>query len=264
MKLFALINIFMGCSSIMSLQTNNLYDDNEEFFTNYLSFRENSPDTNILEFNSIMSLLPDVSNLNILDIGCGYGNMCKILSDRGAASVTGIDISHKMINLATKESLHYKNIKYINDDIYQFQGRENSYDLILSSLCLHYLPETTIFLKKISSLIKNKGEFIFSQEHPICTSYAGMDGWIKSSEGSNIHWPIDNYAVETLRENLWLGNNITKYHRRFSTIMNGLIENKFNISRILEPCFESSSKMSDFYNDENRRPRFLIVKCVAM
>ena len=54
---------------------NNVYD-NQEFFEQYQSMREDKINANNLIENSIMiSMLPDVKGKTILDLGCGDGNM---------------------------------------------------------------------------------------------------------------------------------------------------------------------------------------------
>ena len=51
----------------------NVYD-NEVFFEGYQKIRENKVNANILfEKPALFSLLPEVKELKILDLGCGYG-----------------------------------------------------------------------------------------------------------------------------------------------------------------------------------------------
>ena len=59
----------------------------------------------------------NISNLNILDLGCGGGLTCEPLARLGA-NVTGIDFIKKNIEVAKKHSLNSKlKIKYINNDL---------------------------------------------------------------------------------------------------------------------------------------------------
>jgi SAM-dependent methyltransferase len=43
--------------------------------------------------NNLMSFLGRVDNLDVLDLGCGRGLLTKSLADKGAASITGVDVS---------------------------------------------------------------------------------------------------------------------------------------------------------------------------
>lgn len=54
---------------------NNVYD-NQDFFEQYQSMREDKINANNLIENPIMiSMLPDVKGKTILDLGCGDSNM---------------------------------------------------------------------------------------------------------------------------------------------------------------------------------------------
>ncbi len=53
----------------------------------------------------------DVTGLTVLDCGCGEGRFCRILAQRGATSVLGLDLCEPMI-LAAREL-------QVGGDIYQ-------------------------------------------------------------------------------------------------------------------------------------------------
>ena len=49
------------------------------------------------EWHQLEPLFPELQGKDVLDLGCGYGWHCKYAADMGARSVTGIDLSEKMI-----------------------------------------------------------------------------------------------------------------------------------------------------------------------
>ena len=55
------------------------------------------------EFGAFRSMLPELKNLRVLDLGCGYGLLCDYIRQHGAASVVGVDISTKMLEVARRE-----------------------------------------------------------------------------------------------------------------------------------------------------------------
>ena len=64
----------------------NIYD-NPEFFAGYDHLRETGAGINeALEQPAIRSLLPDVRGMRVLDMGCGAGEMCRLLIEKGAKS----------------------------------------------------------------------------------------------------------------------------------------------------------------------------------
>lgn len=102
---------------------------------------------------------------------------------------------------------------------------------------------------------------IFSQEHPIATAKKIPEGWSRNDSGEKLHWILDNYAEEGLREHNWLVNGVIKYHRTLARIINSLVDNGLGIERILEPTasVEAEAANNDLLN-ERRRPPFILIK----
>ncbi|MBR3082928.1 MAG: class I SAM-dependent methyltransferase, partial [Clostridiales bacterium] len=72
--------------------------DNETFFENYQKLREREVNANnLFEIPERFKLLPDLKGLRILDLGCGSGEHCREYIEMGAKTVTGLDISEKML-----------------------------------------------------------------------------------------------------------------------------------------------------------------------
>lgn len=114
----------------------NIYD-NDTFFNGYHKLRENIDSANNLEERpAIFSILPDVKGKNIIDLGCGYGENCKTFSEMGADLVVGIDISHKMLDIAKKEN-SANNIEYSNLPMEGIKSIAKKFDIVVSSLAMH-------------------------------------------------------------------------------------------------------------------------------
>jgi SAM-dependent methyltransferase len=57
-----------------------------------------------IECFTLMKLIGDPRGLTVLDVGCGEGFYTRMIRERGAARATGIDLSHRMIELACTAS----------------------------------------------------------------------------------------------------------------------------------------------------------------
>lgn len=76
-----------------------------------------SPSTLFLEAPSFIKAVGDVSNKKIIDFACGEGYYTRILKNLGANSVTGLDLSPEMIDLAiAQEQQKPLGIKYLVAD----------------------------------------------------------------------------------------------------------------------------------------------------
>lgn len=244
----------------------NIYD-NETFYEGYKKIRENANNANnLFEIPALLSLLPDLRGKRILDLGCGFGEHCKMFVEKGAACVVGVDISEKMLEVAKRENSDDK-ITYLNmamEDIdridVNLQGGME-FDLVISSLALHYVEDFTGVVTKIYRMLSKGGYFIFSQENPLCTCHSGGNRWTKDENGNKLYLNLSNYGVEGERESVWFVDNVKKYQRTFSTIVNTLTEAGFSIEKMIEPL-PTEEILADHpdQSDLFHKPDFLLVK----
>ena len=96
----------------------------------------------------------------MLDLGCGYGWHCIYAMEHGASSVVGVDISHKMLEVA-KEKTHFPQVEYKCCAMEDVEFPEESFDVILSSLAFHYVADYEILVKKIYRITKKEKYCIF-------------------------------------------------------------------------------------------------------
>lgn len=238
----------------------NIYD-NETFFEGYKKIRDNDINANnLFEIPALFSLLPELNGKRVLDLGCGFGEHCMSYIKMGAAKVTGIDISEKMLEVARKENCDTK-ITYMNMPIEDISQINETFDVVVSSLAFHYIEDFTGVVNSVYEMLDNSGTFVFSQEHPLCTCHSGGDRWTKDSEGNKLYLNLSNYGLEGERESVWFVNNVKKYHRTFSNIVNTLIEAGFSIEKMIEPL-PAKELLTKYpmYKDLFHKPDFLLVK----
>jgi 2-polyprenyl-3-methyl-5-hydroxy-6-metoxy-1,4-benzoquinol methylase len=115
----------------------------------------------------------EVSNMKILDYGCGSGLLAsKVAEEFPSAIVHGYDQSLDMIEIA-RERFFGKNLQFLTKtDSLQVK----SYDYIILSSVLHevysqfgYLPTIPAFLNELKSFLKPKG-YIISRDNYISDS----------------------------------------------------------------------------------------------
>ena len=152
----------------------NKYDDNI-FFQKYSQMsRSQQGLAGAGEWETLRKLLPDFKDKRVLDLGCGYGWHCIYAMEHGASSVVGVDISHKMLEVA-KEKTHFPQVEYKCCAIEDVEFPEESFDVILSSLAFHYVADYEILVKKIYRILKSGGKLVFTVEHPVFTAYGTQD-----------------------------------------------------------------------------------------
>ena len=238
----------------------NIYD-NETFFEGYKKLRENEVNANnLFEIPALFSMMPDLKDKTILDLGCGFGEHCKRFVESGAKKVVGIDISEKMLEIAKQENADSK-ITYINMPMENISQLKEKFDVVISSLAFHYVEDFAGVVKNIFDLLNEDGIFLFSQENPLCTCFSGGNRWTKDENGNKLYINLSNYGIEGERESSWFVDNVKKYHRTFSSIINTLIETGFIIEKMIEPLpTEDLLKKYPAYKDLFHKPDFLLVK----
>lgn len=239
----------------------NIYD-NEQFFEKYSEMDRSKKGLLAAgEWDTLKELLPDFKGKRMLDLGCGYGWHCIYAIEQGADSAVGIDISSKMLEVARSKT-SYPQVEYKCVAMEDMEFSKESFDIVLSSLALHYIESFDTVAKKVYSFLKQGGNFVFSVEHPVFTAYGTQD-WYYGKNGEILHFPVDNYYYEGKRTANFLGEEVTKYHKTLTTYLNGLLENGFEIRNIVEPMPpERLIETVPGMKDEMRRPMMLIVSAV--
>lgn len=235
--------------------------DNETFFAGYRKIRETSGNANdLFEIPVLFSMMPELAGKRVLDLGCGYGEHCKLFVQAGAAQVVGIDISEKMLAVAQTENSDPK-IQYMQlamEDLSQLQAQ---FDLVVSSLALHYVADFDGVVANVYRLLRDGGTFLFSQEHPLVTAHCGGNRWTKDENGEKLHMNLANYGIEGQRDTSWFIDHIQIYHRTFSTIINTLVGAGFSIGQVEEPLpTEALLEQFPQHRDLFHKPDFLLIK----
>lgn len=114
---------------------------------------------------AIVTGLPFASSdpVDIIDLGCGTGTVALAIKKQFPHStVTCLDLSDKMIELAKSKLKDYPDIHYITADFYEFEFFRK-YDAVVSSLALHHLitnEDKQSFYRKIAGGLNSGGVFI--------------------------------------------------------------------------------------------------------
>lgn len=239
----------------------NKYDD-DSFFQKYSRMDRSVKGLDGAgEWKTLERLLPDFHGKRVLDIGCGFGWHCRYAVEHGAAAVTGVDISEKM--LAKARSMEYADtIEYLLKPMEDIDFPAASFDIVISSLAFHYTPDFHGICRKVSHCLAPGGMFVFSVEHPVFTA-EGRQDWHYNGEGGIMHWPVDGYFKEGPRKAVFLGEEVTKYHRTLTTYLTALAANGFQLTALEEP--QPSPELLDSIpgmRDELRRPMMLIISAL--
>ena len=170
-----------------------------------------------IEAFSLMELLGDPTGRSVLDVACGEGFYTRMIRRRGAAKVTGVDLSEGMIGLArNQEAEHRQGITYLVGDARRLAPGEQ-YDVVVAAYLLNYArtrDELQAMCAGVSRCLKPGGRFVTVNSNPAlhfpsATSYrqygfetSAVGRWV---EGAPVKWTfrledgsfdIENYYLD--------------------------------------------------------------------
>jgi SAM-dependent methyltransferase len=202
-------------------------------------------------------MLPPLADADVLDLGCGFGPFCRYAVDQGAASVVGVDISERMLAEAEARGRGLP-IRYERADLETYVPAKGAYDLVFSSLAVHYLADFDGFVARVRDALKPGGQFVFSMEHPVFAARANPD-LIRDKDG-HLLGVVDDYLREGERITSWIADGVVKYHRLISTTITALQRHGLRLDHIEEwAATDADIAVHPEWAEERYQPMFLLL-----
>lgn len=205
---------------------------------------------------AMLKVLPaDIEQMTVLDAGCAAGWYTEQFIIRGAR-VTAVDLSPAMVE-ACKRRVGNEATVFACDITEDLPFEDEAFDLIVSSLTLHYIEDWTLTFREFQRVLKPGGSLIFSVHHPF------MD--VK-------HVDRPDYFARELLTEVWNKQEsgpveVTFYRRPIQEIIN-VTSSRFIIEQIVEPQPSLANKdnpeaaewVAKWFDRLMTNPHFLIVK----
>jgi 2-polyprenyl-3-methyl-5-hydroxy-6-metoxy-1,4-benzoquinol methylase len=108
-----------------------------------------------------LDLIPNNKNVNILEVGVGFGQFMKFLKDYRYKSVSGVDASSEVVEFCINENL---NVTLAEDFVEFFKNINDKYDVIIANDILeHFTKDELIDLLTNLKKCLNKGGSIIGK-----------------------------------------------------------------------------------------------------
>ncbi|MDX2270957.1 MAG: class I SAM-dependent methyltransferase [Cyanobacteriota bacterium] len=214
--------------------------------TSYAETVDLRPMNAYYERPAMLSLLPDLLNKKVLDVGCGTGWYSEQLVGRGA-QVTAFDLNQEFVR-QTEQRLNQKAIILQADLSCPLTfARDRQFDLVICPLVMHYLKSWQPVFDEFFRILKPGGILLFSTHHP-------FSDWKEFQK--------EDYFALDLLEDEWDIGNVQFYRRPLSLMTSDLYESGFCIERIVEPQPTESFRQArpEWYERLMKSPWFLIIR----
>ncbi len=115
---------------------------------------------------AFMAMLPDVTGLRGLDIGCGEGHNTRLVAQRGAA-LTALDIARRFVTYAQEmEAQEPRGITYLHASAVDLPFADAHFDFAMATMSLMDVPDQDRAIHEVARVLKPGGFFQFSILHP--------------------------------------------------------------------------------------------------
>ncbi|MHC4796800.1 MAG: class I SAM-dependent methyltransferase [Planctomycetota bacterium] len=221
---------------------------------------------------AFFEMLPEVSGLRGIDIGCGEGHSTRLLAQRGA-KMTGIDISTKFIEHA-KQAEEQLDIEYQVASSEKLPFADESFDFAIAIMSLMDMPTPDSAIIEAYRVLKPGGFFQFSILHPCFHTLRWK--WIYDDQGNKVALECGDYFHEGFGEiEEWIFSTtpdelkeqlppfrIPRFFRTLGSWLNILLDTGFILERFEEPrATDEAVRKYPGLDDTQIIAWFLLVRC---
>jgi ubiquinone/menaquinone biosynthesis C-methylase UbiE len=213
----------------------------------YAAEIDSRPWNALYERPATLALLPDVEGMHVLDAGCGSGWYADWLVRHGA-NVVAVDRSAQMVTLAERRLNGRAQVMQGDVSALASLVHNGTFDLIVSSLVLHYLADLPAIFAEWARVLKPGGSLVFSTHHPVRPASLLDPGYLQA---------------QLIEERWgWLGEMMRYYQRPLCDLTEPLAAAGFVIERMCEPTPSDELKSADpkGYDRLSRLPPFIFVR----
>ena len=169
----------------------------------------------------------------VLDIGCGDGQISRMLAARGA-QVVGIDPTWNQITVAHRRGGGAAYARAAADGL---PFRAATFDAAVACLVFEHIDAVDEAIAEVARVVKPGGRFCFFLNHPLLQTPGS--GWIDDQilDPPEQYWRIGPYLTEAETiEQVELGVYIRFIHRPLSRYLNALAEHGLVLEQMVEPA----------------------------
>ena len=136
------------------------FNESRESVEKYFEWRAERNRPLVDKLNGIINL----KGLKILEIGCGFGQLTKLLSENGAF-VTSTEIDGKTYSIAKKMLRGAKNVKLILVNGEKLQFRDGTFDMVILFDVIEHVTNPQNMMQECKRVLKSNG-FLYCEFTP--------------------------------------------------------------------------------------------------
>lgn len=221
---------------------------------------------------AFFELLPDVTRLAGLDIGCGEGYNTRKLAERGARMVA-LDVAATFVQ-AARDYEPSDDIRYLQASALNLPFASESFDFVTAFMSLMDVAGPETVLPEVARVLKPGGFLQFSILHP-CFSPMHRR-LVRNESGRPVAIEVARYFDRVNGEiERWIFNaappeakagldpfQTPRFHRTLADWLNALTDSGLSVERCVEPTADEETAARVRGLDDTRiAPNFILFRC---
>lgn len=205
-----------------------------------------------------LGVLPDLDGVDVVELGCGGGQLAVGIAERGAGRVVGVDLSRAQLEFAAALiDDRAVEMMVVEGDVTQVPVQEGVADVVVSAYVFQWVPDLGAVFQEAARLLRPGGVFVFSVPHPF---YSVFDPETETLQRT-YHDPVETrYSEDGIEPEQVL------FRRRLSEIHEALRRAGFVVDRLVEPGIDDPSVFESQWESNAelmaKIPRTLVVRAV--
>jgi SAM-dependent methyltransferase len=170
---------------------------------------------------------------DVLDVGCGDGQVARVLAE-GGAHVVGVDPTWNQITVAAARA---GGPAYARAAAAELPFASASFDAAVACLVFEHIDDLDGAISEVARVLRPGGRFALFLNHPLLQTPGS--GWIDDQilDPPEQYWRIGPYLTEAETvEQVELGVYIRFLHRPLSRYVNALADHGLVLERMIEPA----------------------------
>ena len=170
---------------------------------------------------------------DVLDVGCGDGQVARLASKGGATRVVGVDPTWNQVSVAHQRG----GGSFARAGAAAMPFADASFDAVVACLVFEHIRDVDAAIAEVARVLRPGGRFLFFLNHPLLQT--PNSGWIDDQilDPPEQYWRIGPYLIEDETiEQVEKGVFIPFIHRPISRYLNALADNGLLMRRMEEPA----------------------------
>lgn len=237
------------------------YKNNAQKYTEHVRNPKDSVYHAYYEKPAMYGQLPDLTDKDVISIGCGSGEDSMYLKKQGAKRSVGIDLTKELIEIAEQS---YPECEFQVMDMELLNFPANSFDFAYSSLAIHYVEDWENVFKRVYNTLKPNSYFLFSCAHPV--RFAMDNNKLEMTKdavtGKRIY--VGDYLAKRRTLDSLGKDTANTWSMPFGDISLAIKNSGFLIEQIIDPRpLEELKEINlDAYERLSKVPEFVIFKLI--